>query len=69
MRRILLVLLNRDEREGELRNASSVPRYIPSVSTAWDSSPRTLIHDRFEPIGYPWGAVRARKMKRTLFLC
>lgn len=43
-----------DQREVELRN-HSVARYIPSVSTGWDSSPRTLIHDRFEPIGYPWG--------------
>ena len=43
-----------DEREAELSN-HSVPRYIPSVSTAWDSSPRTLIHDRFDNIGYPWG--------------
>jgi hypothetical protein len=43
-----------DARENDLRN-HTVPRYMPSVSTGWDSTPRTLIHDPFEDVGYPWG--------------
>lgn len=42
-----------DERENDLKDI--VPLYVPSVSTAWDSSPRTLIHEPFEENGYPWG--------------
>jgi hypothetical protein len=30
--------------------------YVPSMSTAWDASPRTLISDPYErSAGYPWG--------------
>lgn len=29
--------------------------YIPTLSTAWDSSPRTLPHDGWGDWGYPWG--------------
>eukprot|EP01052_Picozoa_sp_SAG31_P043399 SAG31_NODE_7215_length_1753_cov_1.231560_2_plen_400_part_01 len=43
-----------DERELSLLNYS-VATYFPTVSTAWDSSPRTLIHDPYEDVGYPWG--------------
>ena len=42
-----------DSREAELTNLSV--KYWPSVSTGWDSSPRTLIHDPYEEVGYPWG--------------
>ena len=34
--------------------ALGVP-YLPSMSTAWDPSPRTLITDPFGNWGYPWG--------------
>jgi hypothetical protein len=47
-----------DERQAAFSNASgggSRLRYVPSVSTGWDSSPRTLIHDPFGSFGYPWG--------------
>jgi hypothetical protein len=43
-----------DERESDLKGRG-VSRYVPSVSTAWDSSPRTLIHEPYEDYGYPWG--------------
>jgi hypothetical protein len=29
--------------------------HAEQVSTGWDSSPRTLIHDPFGNFGYPWG--------------
>jgi hypothetical protein len=35
--------------------ALGVP-YLPSMSVAWDASPRTIISDPYENIGYPWGA-------------
>jgi hypothetical protein len=38
----------------ELYNSSGVP-YIPVISTAWDSSPRTLPQDAWGDWGYPWG--------------
>jgi hypothetical protein len=31
----------------------SVP-YFPVVCTGWDSSPRTIASDRYEPLGYPF---------------
>jgi hypothetical protein len=30
--------------------------YVPQLSTAWDSSPRTLPGDGWGQFGYPWGA-------------
>ena len=39
-------------------SAFGVP-YIPSISTAWDSSPRTLFTDPFGNFGYPWGMCSA----------
>jgi hypothetical protein len=30
--------------------------YIPTMSVAWDSSPRTLATDGWGEYGYPWGA-------------
>ena len=36
-------------------NAFGVP-YIPSVSVAWDPSPRCVVTDAFDNIGYPWGS-------------
>lgn len=31
--------------------------YFPNVSMGWDSSPRTIQSDIFEPRGYPWTAI------------
>ena len=44
--------------------------YVPVISVAWDSSPRTLPQDGWGKFGYPWGiSVRVTETKtRYLFL-
>ncbi|HEX2513088.1 MAG TPA: glycoside hydrolase family 99-like domain-containing protein, partial [Chloroflexota bacterium] len=31
--------------------------YHPNVSMGWDSTPRTVPTERYDPVGYPWLAV------------
>jgi hypothetical protein len=40
----------------EHARAFPVP-YHPNVTMGWDSSPRTVLTDRYEPRGYPWTAI------------
>lgn len=39
-----------------LTNEHTLP-YIPNVTMGWDSSPRTVQTDRFDPVGYPYSPV------------
>jgi hypothetical protein len=38
-----------------MKDSYNIP-YIPTMSVAWDSSPRTLASDAWGEYGYPWGA-------------
>ena len=46
--------------------------YVPIISVAWDSSPRTLPQDGWGEFGYPWGisvrVTEARARRASLFM-
>ena len=37
----------------EIERQYRIP-YFPNVTAGWDPSPRTLMTDRWEPVGYPY---------------
>jgi hypothetical protein len=51
----------REKAKGTMETLSRQYRlpYYPNVTMGWDSSPRTIQSDRFDPLGYPYMAMLA----------